>query len=189
MVLETGGNVRATHILNVMAFIKRKMGQKGVDELLKQSNWKLATQYTPQTINEVAFVPYDHYLMFLREADILYDSGDLSVIPEIGAFTVSHLGTFDHLLDTSGLLPLIEKVVEKFDYIYDFGKLEIAEESAGRIVLRYKEFPKIKEKCLYLQGSIEEAIAMCGIEAQVEETLCNVDEGVDHCEFVITWKE
>ncbi|KYK30834.1 MAG: hypothetical protein AYK23_04355 [Candidatus Proteinoplasmatales archaeon SG8-5] len=183
------GNIKGTHILNVIEFVKSKRGKIGLDALFQRIN---SGKSKPEQVTENSFVekewyPYDLYLEFLSTADDVTGTGDLTRCFEMGYQTIKNLGHLSYLTRSPNLHDFVEGAINNWNRIYDFGRLEIAKESENEIVIQYHGFPKSKAKCEYFRGSLTGTMELCGLKGGVVETACNT-EGAAWCEYTLTWK-
>jgi len=183
------GNIKGIHILNVIEFVRNKRGKIGLNALFERIN---SGKAKPEKVNEDSFVekewyPYDLYLEFLSTADDVTGTGDLGRCFEMGYQTIKNLGHLSYLTTSPDLSDLVKGAKDNWNRIYDFGKLEIVEESDRKLVIQYHGFPKSKAKCEYFRGSLTGTLELCGLKGEVVETACNT-EGAAWCEYTLTWR-
>ena len=183
------GNIKGTHIINVIEFVKKKRGKIGLDALFERINREKAK---PNRVSEKSFVekewyPYDLYLEFLTTADDVTGNGDLSRCFEMGYQTVMNLGHLSYLARAPNPHEFLIIAHKSWHQVYDFGSIETVEESDNKIVIRYNGFPKSKAKCEYFRGSNTGMLELCGLKGEVKEVVCNMD-GAGWCEFEISWE-
>lgn len=183
------GNIKGIHILNVIEFVKKKRGKNGLDALFQRIN---KDRTKPNHVNEKNFVekewyPYDLYLEFLSTADDVTGTGNLARCFEMGYQTIKNMGHLSYLTRSPNLHDFVKSARDNWNRVYDFGKLEIVEETDKKLVLQYHGFPKSKAKCEYFRGSLTGTLELCKLKGEVKETVCNMD-GAAWCEFTLTWK-
>lgn len=183
------GNIKGIHIINVIEFVKKKRGKIGLDALFDRIN---KDKTKPEKVYENNFVekewyPYDLYLEFLSTADDVTGTGNLARCYEMGYQTIKNLGHLSYLARAPNIHEFIGKAQDSWHHVYDFGKVEVVEESEKKLIVRYHGFPKSKAKCEYFRGSLTGMIELCKLKGEVKETVCNMD-GAAWCEFTLTWK-
>jgi predicted hydrocarbon binding protein len=180
-------HVKGIHLANVFRFVKWKRGILGLrrfqDEIKDQPGCAKATE---QTFVEKDWYDYDLYLKLLAAADRTAGNGDLSKVYEIGLWNIRNLGHLSYLTRKPDIHEFSKSATSGWANVYDFGGIEVVEDSPKRMVIRYKGFPQSEVKCQYFRGSNAGMMELCGLEGTVEETACNT-KGADYCEFVLSW--
>ena len=180
-------HIKGVHLANVFKFVKWKRGILGTQRFLEAwhsdpSRKKISTE----TFIEKEWYDYDLYIDMLRVADETVGMGDLSKIYEIGYWNIKNLGHLSYLANKPDINEFIDGAQKNWNQVYDFGGVEVLENSSNRIIMRYKGFPKSPEKCQYFKGSLAGMMEICGLHGKVEEKACN-SKGDDYCEFELTW--
>lgn len=188
-VAENEMHIKGTHIINVIEFVRRKKGAIGLKMLFDRINQNKVKprHFSEKSFQEKDWYPYDLYLEFLATADDVTGVGDLSRCYEIGFQTIQHLGHLSYLARAPNIHDFIKNATENWFKVYDFGRIEIVQETARSIILRYHGFPKSKAKCEYYKGSLSGMMDLCRLKGDVKKTACNT-EGASYCEYVLTWK-
>ncbi len=181
-------HVRATHVLNVINYVKAKKGVLGLDKL-----WEKMEERRPgidKDYSEKQFVEYELVQDFFEAIEEIFGS-DLNDIPrsrEVGRHIAENLGHFEYLTRAEGLKEMVEKAQQGWSHVYDFGKLELAEwdEDSNKAIIRYHDFPKDENVCNYFLGSLEKDMELLELNGKIEHTDCP-REGADYIEFTLTW--
>lgn len=180
-------NIRGTHMLNVVAYVKTKKGIKGVQELLDNVNsLKPTKQYAFDNLHEGAWYPFTDYMIFMREADKMIGGGDLSCCREIGRRLVKNMGTFSHIISTESIEKWLRTAEVRFHYIYSEGRMEITTLEEKRAILEYHGFPAKDEVFLYFMGSLEGGMKMMGLDGEVKQKT-RPDKDGEPIVFELTW--
>lgn len=183
---DVDGYVKGTHAQAIFAFIARKRGTAGLDEFFATVNRTYGTNYSPDDFPVERQFPYFMFLEWLHIADAIIGTGDLSKVPEIGRFTVKHLGPYSHIYRIDDLHELVDNVIASWNVVYDFGRLAKGQSGPEDLVLEYHDFPIDEARCQYYKGSLEGTLEMKGLTGTVEEIRC-VRKGADHCAYHLKW--
>ena len=182
-----GQHVKGIHLSNVFRFVKWKRGILGLDRFMEEiKNLPGCAKADESIFVEKDWYDYDLYLKLLDAADKTCGNGDLSKIYEIGVWNIHNLGHLSYLANKPDIHEFIKGAIISWNNVYDFGGIEIPEESGNKIIVRYKGFPDAPEKCQYFRGSLAGMMDICGLKGKVEESACNT-KGAEYCEFVLTW--
>lgn len=182
-----GQHVKGIHLANVFRFVKWKRGILGLRRFQEDiRNLPHCAKATEQTFVEKDWYDYDLYLKLLFAADKVCGTGDLSKIYEIGLWNIRNLGYLSYLARKPDIHEFVDGAVKGWNNVYDFGGIEIPEETPNKMIIRYKGFPPSPEKCQYFRGSLTGMMEICNLDGTVEETACNT-KGQDYCEFTLTW--
>jgi len=181
------GRIKGVHLANVFKFVKWKRGILGTQRFLEAWHSELGhMKITPETFIEKEWYDYELYLELLKVADKTVGTGDLSKIYEIGYWNIKNLGHLSYLASKPNINEFIDGAQKNWNQVYDFGGVEIVENSSSQIIMRYTGFPKSPEKCQYFKGSLAGMMEICGLKGTVEQTACNT-KGDDYCEFTLAW--
>ena len=183
----TGQHVKGVHLANVFKFVKWKRGILGLQRFQEAiKDLPGCRKATTETFVEKDWYDYGLYMKLLNAADRIAGNGDLSKIYEIGLWNIRNLGHLSYLARKPDIHEFSRSALKNWSNVYDFGSLESVEDSPKRMVVRYKGFPPVPEKCQYFRGSNAGMLELCGLHGTVEETACNVDGG-EYCEFTLKW--
>ena len=180
-------HVKGVHLVNVLKFVKWKRGILGIQRFMEA--WESGpgrAKITEQTFIEKEWYDYELYLELLRVADSTVGKGDLSKIYEIGYWNIKNLGHLSYLARVPDIREFMKNAQINWRQVYDFGAVEIVEDTDNKIVIQYTGFPNAPEKCQYFKGSLTGMMEICGLKGTVEITKCNT-KGDDLCEFVLAW--
>ncbi|MDO9537807.1 MAG: hypothetical protein Q7J68_05775, partial [Thermoplasmata archaeon] len=168
-------HVKGVHLANVFRFVKWKRGLLGLtkfnDEIRKLPE---CSKLDENSFVEKDWYDYELYLKLLNIADKVVGTGDLSKIYEIGLWNIRNLGHLSYLAMKPEIHDFMNNAVKNWRSVYDFGSLEVVENTNRKIVVRYMGFPPAPEKCQYFRGSITGMIELCGLDGKCEQTACNV---------------
>jgi hypothetical protein len=180
-------HVKGIHLSNVFKFVKWKRGLLGLTRF-KEGIKDLpgCAKADESTFVEKDWYDYDLYMQLLTAADKICGNGDLSKIYEIGLWNIRNLGHLSYLARKPDIHEFINGAIKGWGNVYDFGGIDVPEDSPKKIIIRYKGFPDAPEKCQYFRGSLTGMMEICGLHGSVEESACNT-KGADYCEFVLTW--
>jgi hypothetical protein len=180
-------HVKGIHLANVFRFVKWKRGLLGLKRFQEDIHGLPGCAKADETtIIEKDWYDYDLYMKLLNAADRICGNGDLSKIYEIGLWNIRNLGHLSYLARKPDIHEFSKNATKGWSNVYDFGSLEVVEDSEKRMVIRYKGFPPAPEKCQYFRGSNAGMLELCGLHGTVEQTACNA-KGAEYCEFVLTW--
>ncbi len=184
----TGQHVKGIHLANVFKFVRWKRGLLGLKRFQDEiKNLPGCSKADENTFVESNWYDYGLYIELLAAADRVCGNGDMSKIYEVGLWNIRNLGHLSYLARKPDVRVFIQGAITGWHNVYDFGGVELVEDSPKKIVMRYKGFPDAPEKCQYFRGSLTGMMEICGLEGKVEHTACNT-KGAEYCEFVLSWR-
>lgn len=180
--------VKATHVINIINYVKSKKGKLGLDRLwekMEEKKGEIDKEY-----DENQWVEYSLVQEFFDAIEEEFGT-EMKQIPrarDIGRHISENLGHLEYLTRASGLKEMIKKAQDGWSQVYNFGELELADwdEQNNKAILRYHEFPEDENVCNYFQGSLEKDLELLDLDGEVEHTDCPL-EGSDHMEFTLKW--
>ncbi len=181
-------HVKGIHLANVFRFVKWKRGLLGLKRFQDEiSTLPGCAKATEATFIEKEWYDYGLYMKLLNVADRVCGNGDLSKIYEIGLWNIRNLGHLSYLARKPDIHEFIQGAIKSWGNVYDFGGVELVEETPKKIIMRYIGFPDAPEKCQYFRGSLTGMMEICGLHGSVESTACNT-KGAEYCEFTLKWE-
>ncbi|MCK4267038.1 MAG: hypothetical protein KAX31_07130 [Thermoplasmata archaeon] len=185
--MDNERHIKGVHLINVIDYVKWRRGVLGLNKFFEEINRESSPPLGDTSFSEKEWYPYELYITFLRVADQICGSGDLSRCYEVGLRTIQNLGHLSYLTHAPDIHELVQKAHNSWGSIYDFGRLEIVKDEENEMILRYHGYPEVREKCEYFRGSLTGTLEICKLKGVVEETTCNT-EGAEYCEFTLTWE-
>jgi hypothetical protein len=180
-------HVKGIHLSNVFKFVKWKRGILGLTRFKEEiKDLPGCAKADEATFTEKDWYDYDLYMQLLTAADKIVGNGNLSKIYEIGVWNIRNLGHLSYLARKPDIHEFINGAIKNWGNVYDFGGIDVPEDSGRKIVIRYRGFPDAPEKCQYFRGSLTGMMEICGLHGEVKESACNT-KGAEWCEFTLSW--
>ncbi len=181
--------LKGTTFVNLVKYIQKKRGQRGVDQIfdiLKKEAPDLYISSTEFKTREM--YPEQTFLKLLEIVDKEFGNGDLKECYNFGYYDAHNLGIMGFFISFLGDPQyIIQKAPRSWFMYHNSGELKIRHLEPGLGIIEVHDNIKSKVLCSEMLGYFTGAAEQTkGKNVCVEETRCRCD-GHDVCEFTIKW--
>ena len=169
--------IRGRVINGYLDFVKRTWGQDGYEECRKAVGIGDAAK-----IEDGEFYPNNAMLTIIKW---IAENHGKERVKQAGKHTVKNLGLFAYLVRFMTMETMLNKAVERYREMYQFGSVDIKMKENGATAIM-RDVTDIKENCIGWTGAFEAMLELTKTKGSVREVKCQ-NEGDDHCEFEIIW--
>ncbi|HDS08944.1 MAG TPA: hypothetical protein ENN73_01845 [Firmicutes bacterium] len=139
-------NVKGSAIVSSLAYIKHYYGDSGLEKILNEMQAEESSRLREKIFPSMWY-PLSLFVNINKVTDLVYGTGDLSIVRKMGEFGAEHdLKTIYRLFYKIGSPDyIIKRASQVFTTYYDQGKFVIKDSGNKYVVFELTDFPEISE--------------------------------------------
>lgn len=167
---------RGDAINKYLDYIKRKWGEKGLAECVKDLGLKVP-------LSDLEFYPDEVMVSVLHW--ILEKKGRAALVSG-GKYVVKNLGVLGWLVKLASPKFIAGRFEKNYHELYTFGRFETDTSQDRKVVIRMYDLYSGPERCIAWEGICQGTLELTNTNGEVKKTKC-VGKGDKYCEFIMQW--